>query len=261
MPKSGGKSPNPGKRPISRAAFTLIEMLVVIAVVALLAALLFPAISGAKARAQKTVCMNNLRQINLGLHMYLDDQNNNSPGNTNATDSPFVSWTNYRQLINKYVGIKGASSPQDKVFACPADSFFYDQGRGGRGYVPQAMHEQADRAFTSYAFNAGEFSFAVRTNATNYMVTNSYGIAGQRLETVSHPARTVLLAEVPAFSPYSWHQPKRPFAKDNALFADAQDMICFVDGHVSYLKMYFNGEKIAWDYNPPGGYDYQWSGD
>ena len=245
---------------ISKRAFTLIELLVLIAIVAILAALLLPAISAAKGKAQRTVCINNLRQINLGIHLYLDDQMNGSPGNTNATHSPFVSWTDYRKLINGDVGITGASSPQDKVFACPADQFFYDQSRGGRGYVPQPIHEQADHAFTSYAFNAGQVTDPARTNAAD-TVTNNYGIAGRRLEPVPHPAKTVMLAEVPAFSPYSWHQPKRPFTKGNALFEDARDMVCFVDGHINYLKMYFDGKKIAWAYNPPGGYGYQWNGD
>lgn len=242
-----------------KRAFTLIELLVVVAVIAILAALLLPVISAAKTKAKRTVCMNNLHQINLGTHMYLDDQNNGSPGITNAAQLPFLSWTDYRSLINQYVGIKGASSPQDKVFACPADIYFYDMSRNGRGYVPQPMHEQADHAFTSYAFNAGQFSTPPRTNLP--ATTNYYGVAGQRLETLPHPSKTVLMAEVPAYSPYSWHQPRRPFSTEKALFADAQDMICFVDGHVSYIKMYFDGKKIAWDYNPPGGYDYQWSGD
>ena len=240
--------------------FTLLELLMVLAIVVILAALLFPAISAAKAKAQRTVCMNNLRQLNLGIHLYLDDQNNGSPGNTNALHSPFVSWTDYRQLINNYVGIKSASSGHDKVFACPADRFFYDLSRSARGYVSQPMHEQFDHTFTSYAFNAGQFTAPSRTNAA-FTVTNNYGIAGQRLETVSHPAKTVLLAEAPGFLPYSWHQPKRPFSKDNAMFADARDMLCFVDGHVSYMKIYFAGKKISWAYNPPAEYDYQWSGD
>ena len=242
-----------------KRAFTLVELLVVIAIIAILAALLSTVLSAAKAKAQRTGCMNNLRQINLGIRLYLDDQNNGSPGNTNAAHLPFVSWTGYRQLINSYVGIKGTSSTQDRLFGCPADTFFYDMSRNGRGYVPQPLHEQAEHAFTSYAYNAGQFSTPPRTNAP--ATTKLYGIAGQRLETVPHPSRTVLLAEVPAYSPYSWHQPKRPLSKDNAVFADARDMICFVDCHVSYLKIHYDGQKIAWAYNPPAGYDYQWSGD
>ena len=66
---------------------------------------------------------------------------------------------------------------------------------------------------------------------------------------------------ISAFAPYSWHEPKRPFSKDNATFNDAKNMVGFVDGHVSYLKIYYDGTKIAWAHNPPAGYDYQWSGD
>ncbi|HTH49820.1 MAG TPA: type II secretion protein, partial [Candidatus Limnocylindria bacterium] len=151
-------------------------------------------------------------------------------------------------------------SPEDKVFACPADKFFYDLRRGGRGYVSRPLHGQSDHAFTSYAYNAGQFTAPSGTNPAD-TITNHYGIAGQRLDTVPHPTRTVLLAEVPAFSPYSWHQPKRPFSKENALFADAKDMLCFVDGHISYINIHFDGKKSAWASNPPGGYEYQWSGD
>jgi prepilin-type processing-associated H-X9-DG protein len=132
-------------------------------------------------------------------------------------------------------------------------------GRNGRGYVPLPMHEQSEHAFTSYAYNAGQFTTAGTSNVPP--TTNYYGIAGQRLETVPHPTITVLIAEVPAFAPYSWHAPKRPFSKENATFNDAKNTVAFVDGHVSYLKIFFNGKKVAWDYNPPPGYDYQWSGD
>jgi prepilin-type N-terminal cleavage/methylation domain-containing protein len=234
-------------------AFTLVELLVVITIIAILAALLFPALGSAKNKAKRTVCANNLRQINLGLRMYSDEHSDAAPPSLQTSNSFPIDFAGYKKLMQSYVGLNGESSARDKLFACPADTFYYDFTQSNLNYVAESLHDQATNDYSSYWFNSG---------AETIFGTNSPGLAGRKLSSIKNPAKTVLVAEMPAFFPWSWHDPKPPAKNGWVFFKDAKNMVSFVDGHVSYIKIYWETKyspTLAFD--PPPGYDYQWSGD
>src|ERR1035437_7286029 len=133
--------------------------------------------------------------------MYSDDSKDELPKATKHV------YFGYKELMKSYVALRGIASAQDKLFACPADVFYYDYVIGHHagplvGYVPESLCAQSSTDYSSYAFNGGNL-----LGMTNIVRP---GIAGQALSSIRHPARAVLVAEIPALIPFSWHKPKRP---------------------------------------------------
>ncbi len=229
-----------------KSAFTLIELLVVIAIIVILVSLIIPPVHQ-KRKAKMVTCMSNLRQIGLGITVYADDARDSAPKIEWTTNSASM----YMDGLTAFKKLLGNQSLSN-MFSCPEDTFYFTFGtNAGGGYTQQSMHSQASADYSSYGFNGGQMTI---------FHTNTIGIAGRKLSSIKKPTRTVMVAELPAYFPWSWHMPMGR----TPLFDDAKDMIGFVDGHVSFSRIYWNTNTphdFALEYNPPAGYDYQWSGD
>lgn len=151
-----------------QSAFTLIELLVVIAIIAILAAILFPVFAQARESARQTVCSSNVRQIGMGVQMYVTDYDETYPifyaYNTEDPITGARAWAGYP--LHK--GVELLILPYEKnkqIFKCPDD-------QGGPAlsdptYGCPGLTTYQSCYGSSYRFDIGSFSVVANESSQN----------------------------------------------------------------------------------------------
>ena len=217
-------------------AFTFPDLLMVLAVLLVLVAVLVPVMGQARNKSHLAQCTSNLQQISRAILSYSKDNNDrlpqDEPGQRGAV------WWFYKEAVKGELGLKGPSSPTDKVFGCPDD----------RGYEENKPFRQGAK------FDYGSYVF----NGVN--LPGLPNVAGREVSSIKEPARTLLVMEWTAHAPLSWHA-SHTGKKNQPFYNDAQSVVGFVDGHVDFIKIYFDGMNAAYTRDPVPGYGYKYSGD
>ncbi|MAE67047.1 MAG: hypothetical protein CMJ18_22530 [Phycisphaeraceae bacterium] len=255
-------------------AFTLIELLVVISIVALLIALLMPAIKEARESARIVHCTSNVRQCTLGVLAYAADNKGRLPGYPIRPErgwfdeSPAPAGTSWEVMWgpamiggtddSDQTEVRGRRKLQgyvdEKGFRCPSDTgyafaeFLVPAWSNGNGYGDGTVYRWWG---SSYLYNS------------NYQTPQAqYTLRWKRLEEIDVPSKMVTMADHTIWytwpylvwqgfglhgSPYNWHDPPSkhpdaqpsPYQPDNWLwFAyDPKSNVAFLDGRAEFMKL------------------------
>lgn len=211
--------------------FTLIEVLVVIAVIAMLLAIILPALSKAKELARRMVCQSNLKQITQAWHMYLDNHNDAFYQGRNANHIyggwEGILYLNEARPLNKYLSLPEIpdSEAEAKIYCCPSD-------KGGIAGMGLSFYSFFG---TSYQTNV----FLIGPGYIRWMPTDELKdkinarLHNLTVSQVDNPSRLLLIGD------FGWLNESLP--NDRRLGdwhgKPYHHNLAFLDGHVEFLHI------------------------
>ena len=208
-------------------SFTLIELLVVIAIIAILAAMLLPALSKAREKARSISCINNLKQTMMGIMLYRHDYDDTVITDVNWSSDWAGSLCKYYNADTSYLS---SSTPNEVV--CPGRMPFkyrttYQTYGCRRTYVPAGYNVSVPTTWSTYAYFDGYvFLHKVKEPSSFPWLGDSYGIAA------SHSS----LTEANGFQ---WAPPAITSTGDRMFWIGAHgdsSNFAFADGHAEAIN-------------------------